>query len=139
MPIDPDELLGERALNAAVQSLAERNAHHLAEMTDEERENALGHWRQLATDVLLAARVTMEADSDVPSAEDEPGRAVVLFEDAGDEDVTVHTAFFPNLEELDGNEVRGTRAQIMALMLVGNLEVEVEGAEGEEDEEDESS
>ena len=34
VPIDPDELLGERALNAAVQSLAERNAHHLAEMTE---------------------------------------------------------------------------------------------------------
>jgi hypothetical protein len=126
VPIDPDELLGEAALDAAVASLADRNAHHLAEMTAEERENALTHWRQLATDVLLAARVTMEADSDVPSSEEAPGRAVVLFEDAGDEDVTVHTAFFPHLEELDGNEVRGTRAQIMALMLVGNLDVELD-------------
>lgn len=134
VPINPDDLLGEPALNAAVATLAERNAHHLAEMTDEERDNALGHWRQLATDVLLAARVTMEADSDVPSTEDEPGRAVVVFEDAGDDDVTVHTAFFPHLEELEGNEVRGTRAQIMALMLVGNLEVEVDDGEDEEDE-----
>lgn len=136
MTIDPDELLSEAALNAAVQSLAERNAHHLAEMTDEERENALGHWRQLATDVLIAARVTMEADSDVPSAEEHPGRAVVLFEDAGEEDVTVHTAFFPNLEELEGNEVRGTRAQIMALHLIGSLEVEVEEAEDDDDEDE---
>src|SRR3546814_16588027 len=62
-----------------------RSAHHLAEMTDEERENALGHWRQLATDVLIAARVTMEADSDVPSSEEHPGRAVVLFEDRSEE------------------------------------------------------
>lgn len=133
VPIDPDEMLSEDSVEAAVAALAARNEHHLAEMTDEERANALDHYRQLATDVLLAARSTMEADSDVPSAEEQPGRAVVVFEDAGEEDVTVHTAFFPQLEELNGTEVRGTRAQIMALMLVGNLEVEVEDGEEDED------
>jgi hypothetical protein len=133
VPIDPDDLLGEAALTAGVAALASRNEHHLAEMTDEERGQALDHYRQLATDVLIAARTTIEADSDVPSAEEIPGRAVVVFEDAGDEDVTVHTAFFPQLEELDENEVRGTRAQIMALMLVGNLEVEIDGEEEDED------
>lgn len=132
--IDPDQLLSEEALNAAVAALASRNAHHLAEMTPDEQQNALHHYRELGHDVLIAARATLEADGQVPSSEEVPGRAVVVFEDAGEEDVTVHTAFYPQLVELNETEVRGTRAQIMALMLVSNLEVEPgEGQQGEDE------
>src|SRR4051812_45909698 len=54
--MDPDDLLAGPAAEAAVAALAERNRHHLEQMSDAEREDALGHWRELAITVLTAAR-----------------------------------------------------------------------------------
>ncbi len=44
-----------------------------------------------------------------------PGRAVVVFEDAGGDQVAVHASFFPQLEDLGNGEVAGTPAQATAL------------------------
>jgi len=50
--MDPDDLLAGPAVEAAVAALAERNRHHLEQMSDAERQDALGHWRELAITVL---------------------------------------------------------------------------------------
>ena len=50
-----DDLLADAPLGAAVAALAERNRHHLEQMTDAEREDALSHWHDLAVAVLTAA------------------------------------------------------------------------------------
>ena len=57
----PDDLLAEAPLGAAVAALAERNRHHLAQMTDEERADALSHWHDLAVAVLTAAGAARSA------------------------------------------------------------------------------
>ena len=41
MALQPDDLLGDAALQAAVAALAERNHHHLADMSDDERTEAV--------------------------------------------------------------------------------------------------
>ena len=51
----PDALLAEAPVSAAVAALAERNRHHLEDMTDAERTEALAHWHDLAVAVLTAA------------------------------------------------------------------------------------
>ena len=42
MAFQPDDLLGDAALAAAVAALAERNQHHMADMSEAERPRA---WR----------------------------------------------------------------------------------------------
>src|SRR4051794_41953733 len=54
-----DDLLADAPLGAAVAALAERNRHHLEQMTDEERQDALRHWHDLAVAVLTAARAAL--------------------------------------------------------------------------------
>ncbi len=56
--MDPDDLLTGPAVDAAVSALAERNHHHLAQMAPDEKEDALGHWRELAITVLSNAAPT---------------------------------------------------------------------------------
>ena len=41
MAFQPDDLLGEAALQAAVAALAERNQHHLADMSEREQADAV--------------------------------------------------------------------------------------------------
>src|SRR5215211_5819263 len=77
--MDPDDLLAGPAVEAAVAALAERNRHHLEQMSDAEREDALGHWRELAITVLTAARSAVGADG----ADRGHGRATIVLEDAG--------------------------------------------------------
>ncbi len=116
--MDPDHLLSAPALDAAVAALARRNHHHFDAMDDAERDQAVSTWRELATDVLVAVRST------TPSADAEAevgGRAVLVFEDAGEEDVAVHAAFHPELEEVGPEEVAGTPAQLVALSLLEQL------------------
>jgi hypothetical protein len=109
----PDDLLAEAPLEAAVAALAERNHHHLAQMSPAEQEEAIAHWRQLAVTVLTAAGSALDGDS-----EDGPGRAVIVLEDSGPEEIAVHAAFFPQLEDLGGGEVGATPAQAAALELL---------------------
>lgn len=122
MSINPDDLLSDAAIRAAMGALASRNSHHLNGMTEEEQQNALQHWHELVTDVLTAARATLQGDPDVPVVEGElPGRAVIVLQDAGGEDVNVHATFHPELEDLGNEEVGGTPAQITAVMLLQSL------------------
>jgi hypothetical protein len=112
---NPDELLAEAPLTAAVAALAERNRHHLAQMTEEERADALSHWHDLAVAVLTAAGAAMGGPA--ADATDAQGRAVIVLEDAGEDEVAVHASFFPQLEDVDG-EVLVTPAQAAALELL---------------------
>ena len=111
----PDDLLADAPLGAAVAALADRNRHHLAQMTDAERQDALAHWHDLAVAVLTAAGAALGGDS-APVGE-APGRAIIVLEDAGGDEVAVHASFFPQLEDR-GGEVMVTPAQAAALELL---------------------
>jgi len=125
--MDPDDLLSGPAVDAAVAALAERNRHHLEQMQPEEQADALEHWRQLAITVLTAAR---SASGDEGSIDGSPhGRATIVLEDSGGEEVTVHATFWPEMQDLGGGEVSATPAQIAALELLDQLA-------GDEDHED---
>jgi hypothetical protein len=127
--MDPDQLLADPAVQAAVGALASRNAHHFAGMDDDERTQALQHWQELAVDVLTAARAVLGGEhgpiGEMPADGTGPGRAVVVFEDASDDDVSVHVAFHPELEDMGNDQVAGTPAQLTAMALLQQL------AEGE--------
>jgi hypothetical protein len=116
----PDDLLADAPLGAAVAALAERNRHHLEQMTDAERQDALAHWHDLAVAVLTAAGAALGgADG---GDNDAQGRAVIVLEDvmlhdAGEAEVAVHASFFPQLEDV-GGEVLVTPAQAAALELL---------------------
>lgn len=131
MAADPDALLAEHTVAAAIDALATRNAHHYESMDAEERAQAEAHWRELAVDVLTAARATLahEPAEGIPAPEGVPGRAVIVLEDAGSEDIAIHASFHPELEEAGPGEVQGTRAQIAALSLLQEL---MEGDDGGE-------
>ena len=111
----PDDLLAEAPLGAAVAALAERNRHHLAQMTEEERADALSHWHDLAVAVLTAAGAALDGDAEADR--EAGGRAVIVLEDAGRDEVAVHASFFPQLEDV-GGEVLVTPAQAAALELL---------------------
>jgi hypothetical protein len=115
----PDDLLAEAPLEAAVAALAERNHHHLAQMNPTERGEAIAHWRQLAVTVLSAAGAALDSTTAPPG--DQPGRAVIVLEDAGLEEISIHASFFPQLEDLGGGEVGATPAQAAALELLEHL------------------
>jgi hypothetical protein len=115
--MDPDDLLGGPAVEAAVAALTERNRHHLDQMSPEERQDALGHWRELAMTVLTAARSATGAEGDDPGH----GRATIVLEDAGGEEVTVHATFWPEMQDLGGGEIAPTPAQVAALELLEQL------------------
>ena len=114
----PDDLLADAPIQAAVTALAERNRHHLEQMTEAERNDALSHWHDLAVTVLSAAGAALGGDEDATDANGNgPGRAIIVLEDAGGDEVTVHASFFPQLEDL-GGEVLVTPAQAAALELL---------------------
>jgi len=115
VPPSPDDLLADAPLGAAVAALADRNRHHLAQMTEEERADALAHWHDLAVAVLTAAGAALGGDPD--AAGEAPGRAIIVLEDAGGDEVAVHASFFPQLEDR-GGEVMVTPAQAAALELL---------------------
>jgi hypothetical protein len=115
----PDDLLAEAPLDAAVAALAERNHHHLAQMNPDERGEAMAHWRQLAVTVLTAAGAALQDEANGNG--DVGGRAVIVIEDAGPEEIAIHASFFPQLEDLGGGEVGATPAQAAALELLEQL------------------
>ncbi len=114
----PEDLLAGAPLEAAVAALAERNHHHLAQMNDAEREDAISHWRQLAVAVLTAAGAALNEEGENGDA---PGRAVIVLEDSGPEEIAIHASFFPQLEDLGGGEVGATPAQAAALELLEQI------------------
>jgi hypothetical protein len=116
----PEDLLAEAPLEAAVAALAERNHHHLAQMSPAERQDAMSHWRQLAVAVLTAAGAALGDESgDVEG--DVPGRAVIVLEDSGPEEIAIHATFFPQLQDLGGGEVGATPAQAAALEMLEQI------------------
>ncbi len=127
--MQPDDLLSDAAVQAAVGALAARNQHHLAEMNPQEQEQALEHWRTLAVDVLVAARAATPTPDVPPPAQGGPGRAVIVLEDSGEEDVSVHVTFHPELEELPNDQVAGTPAQITAVAMIEQLSADDQAGE----------
>lgn len=126
---DADDLLTDATLNAAVAALASRNAHHLQGMTPTEQAEAAGHWRSLAMDVLVAVRATVTSPElgGAPPEEGGPGRAVIVLEDAGEEEINVHVAFHPELQDMGDDQVAGTPAQITAVSMLDTLGEETDG------------
>jgi hypothetical protein len=116
----PDDLLAAAPLEAAVAALAERNHHHLAQMNDAEREDAIAHWRELAVAVLTAAGAAL-GEEPADAETDGPGRAVIVLEDSGPEEIAIHATFFPQLQDLGGGEVGATPAQAAALELLEQI------------------
>lgn len=127
--MEPDLLLSGASLDAAVGALARRNQHHFEAMSEPERAQAVETWHALALDVLTAVRATLTSEDPegVPSTA-LGGRAVVVFEDGGEEAVVVHAAFHPELQEVSPGEVAGSPAQLTALALLEQLSVEDEPA-----------
>ena len=125
--MDPDDLLAGPAVDAAVAALAERNRHHLEQMQPEEQADALEHWRELAITVLTAARSATGADVVDGHMH---GRATIVLEDSGSEEVTVHATFWPEMQDLGGGEVSATPAQIAALELLDQLAGDDDEPEG---------
>ena len=119
--MDPDDLLAGPAVEAAVAALAERNRHHLEQMSDAEREDALGHWRELAITVLTAARSATGTENGEADPAHPHGRATIVLEDSGGEEVTVHATFWPEMQDLGGGEIAATPAQVAALELLEQL------------------
>jgi hypothetical protein len=124
----PDALLAEAPVSAAVAALAERNRHHLEDMTDAERTEALAHWHDLAVAVLTAAGAALGGGEPAVGGGDATGRAVIVLEDAGEDEVAVHASFFPQLEDV-GGEVLVTPAQAAALELLEAMTGESEDDE----------
>ena len=127
MPATPDELLSDAPVSAAVAALAERNRHHFEAMSDAERGEAVAHWRDLALSVLTAAGAQLAASEDPGDAQQGPGRAVIVFEDSGEDQIAVHASFFPQLEDLGNGEVAGTPAQAAALELLNSMAGDADG------------
>ena len=122
MSVDPEALLGANAVEAGVAALAERNRHHYEAMDAEERQEAIAQWRELSLTVLSAARATIDGPDAAPAADGAvPGRAIIVLEDAGGDDVSVHAAFHPELQELGDGQVAGSPSQITALSLLEAL------------------
>ena len=121
--IETDALLGTRAVEAGVAALAGRNQHHLADMAAEEQVEAANHWRELAVEVLSAAREALSGGTGVPEG---AGRAVIVLEDSGGEEVNVHVTFAPQLEEMSDGSIAGTPAQLAAMSLLESIAGEAE-------------
>jgi hypothetical protein len=121
--IETDALLGTRAVEAGVAALAGRNQHHLAEMAADEQVEAANTWRELAVEVLSAAREALSGGTGVPEG---AGRAVIVLEDSGGEEVNVHVTFAPQLEEMSDGSIAGTPAQLAAMSLLESIAGEPE-------------
>ena len=118
--IDADALLGTRAVEAGVQALAARNQHHLQAMAPEEQAEAANHWRELAVEVLSATREALTPGQGEAPIEG-TGRAVIVLEDSGGDEVNVHVTFAPQLEELPDGSIAGTPAQLAAMSILESI------------------
>ena len=116
----PEDLLADAPLQAAVAALADRNQHHFAQMTEEERHDAIGHWHDLAVTVLTAAGAALDGPVAINGSQGGPGRAVLVFEDAGEDEIAVHATLYPQPEQ-QGEDMIVTPAQAAALELLQGM------------------
>jgi hypothetical protein len=116
----PEDLLADAPLQAAVAALADRNQHHFSQMTEAERRDALSHWHDLAVTVLTAAGATLGSGDAAQPGTGGPGRAVLVFEDSGQDEIAVHATLYPQPEQ-QGDEMIVTPAQAAALELLQNM------------------
>lgn len=116
----PEDLLADAPLQAAVAALADRNQHHLAQMTEEERHDAVGHWHDLAVTVLTAAGAALDDPDAIDGTPGGPGRAVLVFEDSGEDEIAVHATLYPQPEQR-GEDMIVTPAQAAALELLQGM------------------
>jgi hypothetical protein len=131
--VDADALLGTRAVEAGVAALAARNQHHLAAMGPDEQVEAANTWRELAVEVLSAARQALIPGGGGTTAEG-AGRAVIVLEDSGGDEVSVHVTFAPQLEELPDGAIAGTPAQLAAMSILESITAE-DGGHGHDHDE----
>jgi hypothetical protein len=115
----PEALLAEAPLQAAVAALADRNQHHFVQMSDEERRDAVATWHDLALTVLTAAGAAVDAPDPAPG-QAPAGRAVLVFEDAGQDEIAVHATLYPQPEQ-QGDDMLVTPAQAAALELLQGM------------------
>lgn len=94
-------------------------------MTGAEQADAVAHWHDLVLAVLTAATAAIGFEPDDGESEG-LGRAVIVFEDAGGDDVNIHASFYPELEDLGGGEVAVTPAQAAALGLLQDISAELD-------------
>jgi hypothetical protein len=116
----PEALLADAPLQAAVAALADRNQHHFAQMTEEERRDAVGHWHDLAVTVLTAAGAALDGGEAAAGQGGGPGRAVLVFEDSGQDEIAVHATLYPQPEQ-QGEDMIVTPAQAAALELLQGM------------------
>jgi hypothetical protein len=115
----PEALLAEAPLQAAVAALADRNQHHFAQMSEDERRDAVATWHDLALTVLTAAGAAVDAPDPALGAPP-AGRAVLVFEDAGEDEIAVHATLYPQPEQ-QGDDMLVTPAQAAALELLQGM------------------
>jgi hypothetical protein len=115
----PEALLADAPLQAAVAALADRNQHHFEQMSEDERRDAVATWHDLALTVLTAAGAAVDAPAAGPG-EGAPGRAVLVFEDSGQDEIAVHATLYPQ-PETQGDDMIVTPAQAAALELLQGM------------------
>jgi hypothetical protein len=121
----PEALLAEAPLQAAIAALADRNQHHFAQMNDAERD-AVATWHDLALTVLTAAGAALDAPAAAGAQPGGPGRAVLVFEDSGADEIAVHATLYPQ-PQTEGEDMIVTPAQAAALELLQGMADEEEG------------
>jgi hypothetical protein len=89
-------------------------------MSEEERRDAVGHWHDLAVTVLTAAGAALGTPEPDRGGVAGPGRAVLVFEDAGEDEIAVHATLYPQPEP-QGDEMIVTPAQAAALELLQGM------------------
>jgi hypothetical protein len=114
----PEALLADAPLQAAVAALADRNHHHFERMSEVERRDAVATWHDLALTVLTAAGAALDAPAASPQGG--AGRAVLVFEDAGEDEIAVHATLYPQ-PETQGEDMIVTPAQAAALELLQGM------------------
>jgi hypothetical protein len=123
VPLHLDQLLEQRAVAAGLEALARRNAHHLADMDDEEREDARVLWTEMVAEILGSVRDALGGRV-VP---DGPGRAVIILSDHPEEpgEVQAEAIFSPQIQEVPGengeNQVVATFAQVLGMQVADLL------------------
>ena len=120
--IPVDLIVAEASIEAGMAAMERIHGRHLAGMNAGEQEQARAHWRLQVEEVLVSVR-----DAHVSLDPDGGGRAVLVFADAGADQVDVNVAFDPDLRELPDGDVEGTPAQLLALTAleaIGEIEEE---------------